>query len=299
MDPTCLTITLSDGRTLGYALYGSTSPTAQSVFYFHGTPSSRLEAAILASPATALNIRLISIDRPGMGLSTFQAHRKILDLPRDITELANHLNLPTFSILAYSSGLAYALACAKVIPRNRLLGVTILAGIFPEKWDGLIFMRPMQHLMTSGLSHLAGSSMNSQWGELARSSDPTKFYEACMKEMPARPEVEQRALKGLERIALFDPMREAFRVDGKGIGLELKVQAADWGFSLDDVDCAGGRVKLWHGAKDVNVPVERARKAMGSLAGAELQVIEDEGHVGILIHHGESALRFLAQKTSS
>ncbi|KAG4412130.1 hypothetical protein IFR04_014724 [Cadophora malorum] len=298
MNPTSLTITLSDGRTLGYALYGSTSPSAQSVFYFHGTPSSRLEAAILASPATALNIRIISVDRPGMGLSTFQAHRKILDWPRDITELANHLNLPTFSILAYSSGLAYAFACARVIPRNRLLGVAILAGIFPEKWDGLMFMRPMQHLMTSGLSHLAGSSMNSQWGELARSSDPARFYEACMKEMPARPEVEQRALKGSENIALFDPMREAFRVDGKGIGLELKVQAADWGFSLGDVDCAGGRVKLWHGAKDVNVPVERASKAMGSLAGAELQVVEDEGHVGILIHHGESALGFLAQKLS-
>ncbi|KAH7381061.1 Alpha/Beta hydrolase protein [Cadophora sp. MPI-SDFR-AT-0126] len=295
MDPTSLNFTLSDGRPLGYALYGSTSPTAQSVLYFHGTPSSRLEAAILASPATSLNIRIISVDRPGMGLSTFKAHRKILDWPRDITELANHLNLSMFSILAYSSGSAYAFACAKEIPRDRLLGVAILAGIFPMKWDGLMFMRPMQHLMTSGLSHLAGSSMNSQWGELARNSDSTKFYEACMKEMPARPEVEQKALNGVEKIALFDPMKEAFRVDGKGIGLEFKVQAADWGFSLDDVDCAGGRVKLWHGMKDVNVPVERARKAMGNLAGAELHVIENEGHIGVLIYHGDGALRALAQ----
>ncbi|KAH7323500.1 Alpha/Beta hydrolase protein [Rhexocercosporidium sp. MPI-PUGE-AT-0058] len=294
MDLTSSRLTLSDGRTLGYAIYGSTSPTAHSVFYFHGTPSSRLEAAILSSPSASLNIRVIAVDRPGMGLSTFQARRKILDWPRDITELANHLNLPTFSIIAYSGGSPYAFACAKLIPRARLLSIGIMAGVFPLTWDGLVLVRPLQHLMTSGLSHLVGSSMNSQWGDLARSPDPSPYYEACMKEMPRRPEVEQKALGGVEKVVLFDPMREAFRVDGKGIGLETKLQAADWGFSLDEIDCTGGRVKLWHGASDVNVPVGQARKAMDKLPGAELNVIEGEGHIGVVVHHGGEALKHLA-----
>ncbi|KAH9211781.1 Alpha/Beta hydrolase protein [Leptodontidium sp. 2 PMI_412] len=296
MDPTTLGHTLSDGRTLGYALYGSTSPTAYSVFYFHGTPSSRLEAAILSVPAASLNIRIIGVDRPGMGLSTFQAHRKILDWPRDITELANHLNLPTFSILAYSSGSVYAFACAKMIPRARLLNVGILAGAYPIKWNTFFAFKPMQHVMTSGLSHLAGSWLNSHWGDLARSPDPEPFYAACMKEMPNRPELEQKALKGVEKIALFDPMRESFRVDGKGSGLEFKLQAADWGFQLHEIDCAGGRLKMWHGAKDVNVPMEQVNKVVGMLGGSELKVIEGEGHYGIFIHHGEEALRCLAPK---
>lgn len=298
MDPTALTLTLSDGRTLAYAIYGSSSPTAPTVFYFHGTPASRLEAAILSSPATALNVRIIGVDRPGMGRSTFQAHRKILDWPRDITELANYLNLRTFSILAYSSGSVYAFACAKVIPRSRLLCVEIMAGVYPLKWDGLVLIKPFATLMTSGLSKLAGSWMNSQWGDLGRNPDPTAFYAACEKEMPARPEIEQRALRGVEKIALFDPMREAFRVDGKGVGLECKLQANEWGFDLDGIDCAGGRVKLWHGALDVNVQVGQARKAVGKMPGAELRSFEDQGHVGVLTQHGEEVLRHVVSKLS-
>lgn len=290
MHPTASTLTLSDSRTLAYAIYGSTSPTSPTIFYFHGTPSSRLEAAILSSPASNVNVRIIGVDRPGMGLSTFQAHRKILDWPRDITELANHLKLPTFSILAYSSGSVYALACAKVIPRSRLIDVKIMAGAYPLKWDGLVLIRPLQHLMTSGLSKLAGSSMNSQWGDLARNPDPTAFYAACEKEMSRRPEVEQRALQGFERIALFDPMREAFSRDGRGVGLEIKLQANEWGFELNEIDCGGGRVKLWHGGLDVNMLVDQAKRAIGEMAGAELRVFEDQGHVGVLIHHGGEVL---------
>lgn len=291
MDPTALTLTLSDSRTLAYAIYGSTSPNAPTIFYFHGTPASRLEAAILSGPATALNVRIIGVDRPGMGLSTFQAQRKILDWPRDITELANHLNLHTFSILAYSNGSVFAFACAKVIPRSRLRSVEIMAGVYPLKWAGLVMIKPLASLMTSGLSKLAGSSMNSQWGDLGRNADPTAFYAACEKEMPSRPEIEQTALRGCEKIALFDPLREAFRVDGKGVGLEIKLQANDWGFELDEIDCAGGRVKFWHGVLDVNVPVDQARKAVAKMPGAELHSFENEGHFGVLTRHGEEVLQ--------
>ena len=59
------TVGLRDGRTLGYAEYGD--PAGSPLLYFHGHPGSRLEAAFLATAAHRAQIRLVGVDRPGMG----------------------------------------------------------------------------------------------------------------------------------------------------------------------------------------------------------------------------------------
>src|SRR6266581_3749463 len=59
------TLQLHDGRTLGYAEYGIAE--GKALFYFHGHPGARLEARFLAEQAVQAGIRLIGIDRPGVG----------------------------------------------------------------------------------------------------------------------------------------------------------------------------------------------------------------------------------------
>ena len=78
------TLQLHDGRSLGYADFGS--PDGQTLFYFHGHPGSRLEARFLAKQATQVGIRLIGVDRPGMGLSSYKAGRQFLDWPDDVVD---------------------------------------------------------------------------------------------------------------------------------------------------------------------------------------------------------------------
>ncbi len=73
------TIRLHDGRTLGYAEYDIAE--GKALFYFHGHPGARLEARFLAEQAAQAGVRLIGIDRPGMGLATFKAGRCFLDWP--------------------------------------------------------------------------------------------------------------------------------------------------------------------------------------------------------------------------
>src|SRR4029450_5102188 len=85
------TIRLHDGRILGYAEYGS--PDGKTVFYFHGHPGARLEARFLANQATQFGVRLIGVDRPGMGLSSYQPGRSLLDWPDDVGKLAGHLGI--------------------------------------------------------------------------------------------------------------------------------------------------------------------------------------------------------------
>jgi pimeloyl-ACP methyl ester carboxylesterase len=101
---------LPDGRMLGYAEYGD--PQGRPLFYFHGWPSSRIEFAGLNGNeiASQLNVRVISVDRPGFGLSSYQAHHRFADWPEDVTCLADHLGLEQFAVMSYSAGSPYALA---------------------------------------------------------------------------------------------------------------------------------------------------------------------------------------------
>jgi pimeloyl-ACP methyl ester carboxylesterase len=301
MDHTALTFTLPDGRTLGYALYGSSSPDAFQLFYFHSYPCSRLEASILASHALELNIRLICPDRPGIGLSSPQAKRKILDWPADVIALANYLQLPTFSIIAYTLGAQYALACLYALPRERLRGVEIMAGYFPPRLSvvqqvSIVAFKPMYHVLNAGISHAIGSAINFQFGRLAREADPRAFYEECEKDMKLRPEIERTALQGVEKLLLWEPMREALRPDvtGKAFEWEMKLQTGKWGFELNE-GCDWSRVTVWHGSADPNVPIDNVMLAVDKMR-CELKLLQGQGHAGVLVYYGKTIMEHALQK---
>jgi pimeloyl-ACP methyl ester carboxylesterase len=101
---------LRDGRALGYAEYGD--PGGTPVFFFHGSPGSRLQRHPDASIASELGTRIITIDRPGYGLSDFQPERTLLDWPADVAQLADALHIERFAAIGLSGGGPYLLACA-------------------------------------------------------------------------------------------------------------------------------------------------------------------------------------------
>ena len=123
---TMQTVTLRDGRRLGFAQFGSKG--AFPVFYFHGWPGSRLEAGFFEVAGT----QMIGVDRPGYGMSDPQPNRKLADWPRDIEQLADHLRLDKFAVIGMSGGGPYAAACAYFL-KDRLTKVAIIAGLGPPE----------------------------------------------------------------------------------------------------------------------------------------------------------------------
>lgn len=91
------TLTLPDGRKLGYAQYGSL--TGQVILYQHGLPGSRVEAAVYDDLGLELGARIIAVDRPGMGWSSPNPGRTLLDHPKDLEHLAKHLELDDYKVL--------------------------------------------------------------------------------------------------------------------------------------------------------------------------------------------------------
>ena len=96
-DKASSTLTLSDGRKLGYAQYGSL--TGRPVILHHGLAGSRFDAASFHEVGQQLDARVIGVDRPGMGLSSPHPNRTLLDLVKDVEHLTDHLKLDNYTVM--------------------------------------------------------------------------------------------------------------------------------------------------------------------------------------------------------
>jgi pimeloyl-ACP methyl ester carboxylesterase len=124
------TVRLRDGRRLGFVEYGD--PVGGKVLlYFHGVPTCRLEAAIY-EPAlrTMPGVRLLALDRPGVGLSDPAPTRGILDWPSDVSALLEARGIGRFAVIATSAGTPYGLATGRAMP-CRVSRVVLVSPIAP------------------------------------------------------------------------------------------------------------------------------------------------------------------------
>ena len=121
-------ITLEDKRRLGFAEYGTAS--GFPVVYCHGSQSSRLEMHYDLSFAIGHDLRIITIDRPGHGMSDFNPRGSILEFARDVKQLLYKLGIEKFSVVGMSAGSPFALAITHLFPNN-VHKVSIISGFAP------------------------------------------------------------------------------------------------------------------------------------------------------------------------
>ena len=291
-------IQLEDGRTLAYAVYGSPAPRI-TVIYMHGFPSSRLEGKLWHSACTKHMIRLIAPDRPGIGLSTYQKNRRILDWPADVLALADHLKISQFYILGVSGGAPYALACIARIPKSRLLGVSLVSGLYPTKLGtaGMMLHSRLLFWVAPWFTGLTSLLYDNSMGRAARCSDPQVFEDMLEQEVGNRHADDQAAMKDPKYWPTFVAMmREAFAHGSRGASWEARLTGSEWGFELSqlyidsDVGCD---LTLWHGTEDVNCPAAMAKKARALMPGSNLRMMDGEGHVSFMFEKADEILENL------
>ena len=120
-------VRLRDGRWLGYRESGDANGVP--VLFFHGFGTTRVVCPTGVA-VRQLGVRLIALDRPGIGLSTPRPGRRLLDWPDDVREAADQLGLEQFSIVGWSGGGPYALACARRLG-DRIRSIAIVSGAAP------------------------------------------------------------------------------------------------------------------------------------------------------------------------
>lgn len=274
-------ILLSNGRRLGYADFGLSS--GEPVIFFHGWPGTRLDVWCCRSIASQVGIRMIAVDRPGMGFSDFQPERKVTDFPKDVIELMNHLAIDRFKVLGFSTGGLYAIESAIQFPK-RISAVGLVSAVpyfeieFQKKdlslESKLLYSVGNKPLLLKFLSKILVTVTLRQVKK-----HPEKEYQRSLKNLP---EIDQEmwAQPAIQRWFFEEYLPDLFRQDTKGIHWDFLLLVRWLANPHPHVAPEALRAPfiLWHGEKDSVVPFTVSTQQARILPNSQLTLFPREGH---------------------
>src|ERR1700761_8325679 len=85
-------IAVGEDREISFAEFGA--PQGRAVFWLHGTPGARRQIPVEARVyAEEHDIRLIGVDRPGIGSSTPHQYEAVISFAEDLRSIADTLGV--------------------------------------------------------------------------------------------------------------------------------------------------------------------------------------------------------------
>ena len=274
------TITLPDKRQLGYAVEGEGRP----IIYFHGTASSRLEILLLKEFAIRNQFKLIGIDRPGYGLSTFTNRNGLRNFVKDVNTLTDYLKLSSFAVLSWSGGGPFALAFTALFPGKVTRAVAVGSPALPFDASEAHNGNPLAKVAMK-------NAWLAMWG--------LKFFRKSI--LKANQDVDDylKSPNGKNMVAewpkpdrkffadaawlkrMYAAMAEGFRQESsvKTIFQEHQLFLKPWSENLGLIPM--GKLTVWQGAQDKTCPAGNAQKIAQAVKGTRVELFPDEGHCAI------------------
>jgi pimeloyl-ACP methyl ester carboxylesterase len=248
------------------------------VFWFHGTPGARRQIPHAARIAAhARGVRLIGIDRPGVGSSTPHLYGRILDWADDFAVVADRLGVEECALIGLSGGGPYALACCAALP-ERITAAAVLGGVAPTKGPdattgGVVGRTALfAPILTRLRTPAAVGFASFVWALRPFTSPVYDLYARISPEgdsrLFARPEIKTMLLDDIQT-GSFPGMR--------GPVFDLILFWRPWGFSLRDLRVP---VHFWHGDTDNIVPLAHGEHMASLVRDASLTVRPGQSHLG-------------------
>ncbi|MCB0896003.1 MAG: alpha/beta hydrolase [Nocardioides sp.] len=269
-------IAVRGDRRLSFAEYGPRRGPA--IVWMHGTPGARRQIPLEAREyADQRGVRIIGLDRPGIGSSTPYLYPNILDWTQDLELVLDTLAIDTVRLIGLSGGGPYALAAGAALP-DRVHGVGVLGGLAPTEGvdaaeGGIIQLAvtlapllqvarvPLGVALTQGIRlvrPLAGPALDLY----ARVQPPGD------RNLLSRPEF---------KAMFLDDLLNGSRFQTSAPINDLVLFTKAWGFELADVRVP---VRWWHGDDDHIVPFRHGAHVVERLPDATMTVIDGESHLG-------------------
>ena len=270
--------THADGRSIVSSELGD--PHGYPVIWCHGGLSSRVDIELAREGFDGLGVRLITIDRPGIGKSDRDKGRTVASWSGDATAVADDLDIQEFAVVGWSAGAPHALACAAALP-TRVTAVATIGGMAPvrSRADVRALGLGVDRLLIPLAHHapwLATLAL-----ETGRRAKPERLKARTLKTLPMpdqallQPLPAERAV-GYGIAALHDGVR--------GTVDDYRAFGGDWRFALEDVHHP---VRCWRGTEDTLVSPEDSQRLVGALPRATLHPVPDTGHFLFVEHTAE------------
>jgi pimeloyl-ACP methyl ester carboxylesterase len=279
------TLTVADGRTVGYAIYGD--PAGRPVVNCHGGLVSGHDVSPAHELARNLKLCVISPDRPGINRTDRLLDHGLLQWVRaDLRPLLDHLEVGQIGVMGWSEGGQYALAAAYELA-DRVSGCAVIAGCPPL--DDPATFKQLNHLdrafvrlarrapiVLRGITRCMRSAAQHAGGALLRAS------------LRGQPNDEATAVRGQGR--WFSKVMGEGVANPRGVVDEYLAFAAPWGFLPEDVTTP---VRIYQGTADTLVPEEWGEVLTSRIPNASLALYPDEGHF-IALTRRQDVLEWLA-----
>jgi pimeloyl-ACP methyl ester carboxylesterase len=271
------TVTLPDGRDLGFASFGDVTA-SETIFWLHGTPGARRQIPIDARAyAAEARIRIVGIDRPGIGWSTAHVYDNVLGFAEDLELLADHLSVETMHVVGLSGGGPYTLAAGAAMP-DRVTSLGVIGGVAPTVGPdavggGLVAvarpLAPAIKLVRRPLGAALSAGINVATPIVPHAIDVYRSVQ---------PKGDRRMLRDEAFRAMFiDDLITGGREQFTAALSDILLFTRDWGFRLADVRQP---VRWWHGSGDHIVPFRHGEHVVRRLPNAELIPLDGEAHLG-------------------
>ncbi len=269
------TLILQDGRKLGFAEYGDLN--GFPIIGLHGTPGSRLWFIGNDETAVDLGVRLITVDRPGYGLSTPLSKRTLLDFNKDLDQLISHLGVSRCSIFGVSGGGAYALAYAshETAPIYKA-GLVASIYEFENGKPPSDMCRPnrVAFYLARRFPWLLRYSYQQQ--KKLIDTNPQLYVSSVQKTLGHLAYSDQQLLKDESMVAsMLLQFREAFRHSATEAAHELRMMSQPWGIPYEQIAVP---VEIWHGSEDTLSPIRGMEKFHQILPDSNFHVVPGKGH---------------------
>lgn len=263
------TIRLMDGRIVGYTDWGPRD--APVLVYCHGQPGSRreIEFATGLVESSPLDLRVLALDRPGYGSSTFQRDRTFLDWPTDVAAVADALGIERFAVLGASGGSPYAFSCGHVLG-DRVERIGVVVGCGPPHATGMqqsaLFRLPSRNYLVR----------RAQMALLAYGLRKGRGDQVVDRAVATLAAVDQAVMERPQVREWFGAVfAEALIQGGKGSAYETALYWHDWGFDVADTRQP---TLLWYGGRDTNVPASVGRWLAAEVPHSKFTEWPEHGH---------------------
>lgn len=259
---------LSNNKQLAWNEYGV--PDGEPVFYFHGAIGSRREAKAADKIANNLGIRLIAPERPGYGDSDPQDNFKLLDWPSLVLQLANKLNINQFSIIGFSVGSNYALACAHSIP-ERLSKLTLVGGLAPYQTE------VMQKHISPDFKPLYDLSLYDEDAALQQMSEMAASPEGLFNIIHSTLSLCDKTLFEQDHIRTHYKRSIYLAIKNSVFGCANDIYnlTRPWQFDLAEINLP---VNIWHGRNDKLIGYAIGEYLSTKLTNSSFYSQDDSGH---------------------
>lgn len=228
---------LANGRSLGWAEWGDERGRPVLLFPGAGTSAS---AGFGVEILERLEVRLIGVDRPGLGLSDPSPGRTLLDWADDIAALIEARALGPTPAVGFSQGAPFALACAAA---GAVRAVAIVSGT-----DELATAELRERLPEQLRALIDRVAAEPEAAELYfRELNPERMWRMIVDN--CSPEDRRVYLQPAFARAYQRALDEGFSHSSAGYARDAVLSMSRWPFELASVAIP---VDLWYGAHDAS-----------------------------------------------